>query len=157
MSLKQRLLGAITLILLAALLAGGVLTYLSAKRKVAQEIEAAMSVSRATVERAMQAVSRSYRPEQHLASIVSVFDGDRHVRASLVTPRGDVVFTSRRPPLPNAVPVWFAGLFAGEHETVTMAPPGGLAAFGSWCSRPTRCRRSTRSGVMRWRTSRCWR
>jgi two-component system sensor histidine kinase UhpB len=131
MSLKHRLLGAIALVLLAALLAGSVLTWLGAQRKVAQEIDAAMSVSRATVERAMTAISRSFRPEQHLASIVSVFDGDRHVRASLVTPRGDVLLSSRRPDLPNAVPAWFAGLFAGERQTVTMAPPGGLDAFGS--------------------------
>ncbi len=131
MSLKHRLIGAIALVLLAALLAGSVLTWLGAQRKVAQEIDAAMSVSRATVERAMTAVSRSFRPEQHLASIVSVFDGDRHVRASLVTPRGDVLLTSRRPALPNSVPQWFAGLFAGERQTVTMPPPGGLDAFGS--------------------------
>ena len=95
--------------ILAALLAGGVLTYLSAKREVAQEIEAAMSVSQATVERAMQAVSRSYRPEQHLASIVSVFDGGPPCARLPGDPRGDVVITSQQPPLPNSVPVWFAG------------------------------------------------
>ncbi|WP_181707256.1 ATP-binding protein [Chthonobacter rhizosphaerae] len=125
MSLRARLIGAITLVLVGVLLAGGVLLHWHAQRKVAIETAAALDVARNTVERWVLSsdgvgVGRDVLPEA-----VALFDGDRHVRLVLFDEAGREIARSRIPPPANEVPDWFIDLIAPTVETVRIDVPGG--------------------------------
>nr|WP_280514478.1 ATP-binding protein [Chthonobacter albigriseus] len=94
-----------------------------AQRKVEIEMAAAMEVARNTVQRRMEELTRSFRPQIHLEETVTIFDGDRHVQATLVDRDGGVVAQSRVPPPENRVPDWFLAAVAPSFETERIDVP----------------------------------
>lgn len=131
MSLRARLVGAITFVLVGVLLAGSVLTYWHAQRKVDIEMSAAMEVARNTVLRRMEELSRSFRPQEHLEETISIFDGDRHLEAALVDRTGREIAHSRVAPPPHDVPDWFLALVAPDFETERIDVPSIPAPIGA--------------------------
>lgn len=123
MSLKARLVGAIALVLVVVLLAGGALTYSHAQRKVEVEMDAAMEVARNTVARRLENLGDSYRPTTYLEETIAIFDGDRHVAAALVDGQGRELKRSVIPPPANEVPDWFLALVAPRYPVETMPLP----------------------------------
>ena len=91
MSLRLRLIGAITIILLASLTLGGLITTWHARQNVGSELGAAMVAGRVALQRAILAAVRSPRPEQYLTEIVSLFDGDRRLVVTLRNRRDETV------------------------------------------------------------------
>src|SRR3954464_8275562 len=113
MSLRLRLIGAITIILLASLTLGGLITTLHARQNVGSELGAAMVAGRVALQRAILAAVRSPRPEPYLTEIVSLFDGDRRLVVTLRNRRDETVMASGLAPTPMAAPGWFVRLLAG--------------------------------------------
>jgi two-component system sensor histidine kinase UhpB len=132
MSLRLRLIGAITVILLASLTLGGLITTWHARQSVGSELEAAMVAGKVALQRAILAAVRSPRPEQYLTEIVSLFDGDRRLVVTLRNRRDETVVGSRLARSAAAAPAWFARLVAGPLQPQRMELPLPLTAFGNF-------------------------
>nr|WP_246733929.1 ATP-binding protein [Oharaeibacter diazotrophicus] len=121
--MKARLVGAIALVLVLVLIAGGALTYNHAQRKVEVEMDAAMEVARNTVARRLENLGDSYRPIAYLEETIEIFDGDRHVAAALVDGTGAEMKRSVIPPPANEVPDWFLKLVAPTYPVEQVPLP----------------------------------
>ena len=95
MSLRLRIVGVVALVLVATLAIGSVLTYLHALRKIETEMQAAVTVGRNAVERALNNVPPSANPSVQLEQLVRMFDGERHLRAFLIGPDNTVGISSK--------------------------------------------------------------
>lgn len=129
MSLKVRLVGAITLVLAAVLVLGGGLSYWHAQRKVEIEMAAAREVGRNTVDRRLDEIDRAADPAAHLVETVRIFDGDRHLQALLLSADGSEIARSSVPAPANRVPDWFVGLIAPAIPVDRIALPDHGVAF----------------------------
>ncbi len=131
MQLRRRLLLSISLVLLVSLLAGALLSYWTANRKIDLEMSSSLAVGEGTVRDALLPIAALAAPEGQLKALISSFDGDRHLRARLVAPDGREVLVSRvRQPV-DPPPRWLYRLLTGEPQTSSVPLPGALAAFGT--------------------------
>lgn len=94
MPLRRRLVAAVTLVMVVTLAVGLVLTYLHARRKVDVEMTAAMVGGRQIVEREVEELDATPEAARDLPGLVRVFDGHRHITASLVDASGRVLYRS---------------------------------------------------------------
>lgn len=131
MSVSLRLFATIALIFLLSSAGGALIGYYDARQRIDTELNAAMVVGQASAERAVTALSRSFRPASHLTEFVSLFDGDRHLRASLIGPNEHVIFQSTPLPSERAVPGWFGTLLEPTPRMMQFALPGELTDFAS--------------------------
>lgn len=129
MSLRLRVVIAIALLLLTGSVVGVALAGWQANKVLREELTAALAGGRLTVAGAFQSLARSDDPSRDLARLVASFDGARHVRASLVDDRGQLLAVSH--PLPvRAAPAWFADLFhPGVGPLRLAAPATGYGAL----------------------------
>ena len=86
MTLRLQLVIWIALVLTTSLGPGSVVIYWHAVRKVDNEMHAAILVGQHTVSNAVTALSDSANPPHWLRVMVAGFDGDRHLRVSLIAP-----------------------------------------------------------------------
>ena len=114
MSLKFRVLGSISALLILSLLAGATLLSVHARSLVNLEIRAAFSG-------AEQSVRDTLRSDvEHtvtLREVVASFQGQRHVRAALVNESGKTIVQSEIAPLVDPAPAWFARIIAPQSLT----------------------------------------
>jgi len=123
MSLRLRVVVAIAVLLLTGSLVGTVLAGWQAKQVLREELAAAVAGGRQTVAGAFDSLARSDDPSRDLDRLVDAFDGDRHLKATLLDSRGAVVRRSR--PLPvSPAPDWFAALFRPTMNPLALAVPG---------------------------------
>src|SRR5215469_3590426 len=119
MSLKVRVLGAISALLILSLLAGAVLLSVHARSLVDLEVRTAFSG-------AVQSVRDMLRSDvEHtvtLREVVSSFQGQRHVRAALVNESGKVIVQSEIAHLTDPAPAWFARLMTPEKPLSVRIP-----------------------------------
>jgi two-component system, NarL family, sensor histidine kinase UhpB len=87
-SLRTQLVVSIALVLLICLAIDGVFAYWHAVNKVDTEIRAALAVGARTVQDAVADRQTERLPREPLESLVTDFNGDRHLRASLVDKTG---------------------------------------------------------------------
>jgi len=130
-SVSLRLFATIALIFLLSSAGGALIGYYDARQRIDTELNAAMVVGQASAERAVTALSRSFRPASHLTEFVSLFDGDRHLRASLLGPNDYVIFQSTPLPSERAVPNWFVTLLQPQPQMMRFALPGELSDFAT--------------------------
>ena len=97
MSLRNRLLFSILATLLLSLIAGGTFTYWHAVAKIETEMQAALAVGSRIAHNAVDDWEESTDPARRLALLVADFEGDRHLRATLVDPAVDETSKIRRP------------------------------------------------------------
>jgi two-component system sensor histidine kinase UhpB len=109
MSLRIRVVVAIALVLLLGSVAGVGLAGWQAKWALREELAAALAGARQTVASAYEDLPRSDHPARDLRQLVATFDGNLHLKASLVDAKGAVVFASRAAPASDA-PGWFRDL-----------------------------------------------
>lgn len=128
LSLRVRLILAIGLILLASLLAGGLIAWRHAARSVATEMAAALAVGAQNVGSALEDLPRTSDSRRGLARLIDAFDGDRHLRARLVDARGGTLAASTAAAPDRAVPAWFAAALDVPAVTRRIALPAGLDA-----------------------------
>jgi two-component system sensor histidine kinase UhpB len=106
MSLRIRLILLIALALALSLALGGTLAWLNAKRSVAIEMDAALTVARQTIESGVASAAGSPDWRRDLDRMVASFAGNRHLRVSLAGD-GVVARPSVESPPVGAVPPWF--------------------------------------------------
>jgi two-component system, NarL family, sensor histidine kinase UhpB len=125
-SLRSQLVLSIALVLLVCLAIDGVFAYWHAVSKVDTEIRAALAVGARTVR---DTVADRETEREPLESLVTDFNGDRHLRASLVDNTGATVATSS-PLVPSeSVPRWFYRVLARPSMIVRADLPASSNAY----------------------------
>jgi two-component system, NarL family, sensor histidine kinase UhpB len=131
MTLRLQLVIRIAVVLIASLGLSSVAIYWHAVRKVDIEMHAAMMVAAHTVNNAIADLNESANPPHSLRVMVAGFDGDRHLRASLIAP-DDVAITTSKLLIPrNHAPEWFHRVFATPALTTRIGLPGRFATLGA--------------------------
>lgn len=130
-SLRLQMIVSISLVLVASLAIGAVVTYWHAIEKVETEMRAAIEVGERTARRAVDALNGSAAPLRELRLIVSGFDGNRHLRAALVDPTGKTTEVSDLTPPAEPAPGWFVSLLSRPPSVITVHLPTTLAGHGA--------------------------
>ncbi len=130
MQLRHRLLISISLVLLVSLLAGAALSYWTALRKIDLEMTSSLAVGEGTVKDALLTLNTMPNPQGQLATLIQSFDGDRHLKASLVDGRGTPQMSSRVREPTDPPPGWLFRTLAGEPHAIRLAVPAGLMPDG---------------------------
>lgn len=131
MSVSLRLFTAIALIFVLSSAGGGVIGYYDARHRIDAELEAAIVVGKASADRSVAALANSFRPASHLMEFVSLFDGDRHLQARLVSPNGTLIRESTLLAPENDVPEWFVRLLQSAPRSLEFKLPGELAGYAT--------------------------
>ena len=131
MSLRNRLLFSILATLLLSLIAGGTFTYWHAVAKIETEMQAALAVGSRIAHNAVDDWEESTDPARRLALLVADFEGDRHLRATLVDPAGKVLHASKVARAENPPPAWFVELLAAPPKNVEVDLPVVFDKFGT--------------------------
>lgn len=124
MSLRRKLLLSITLVLVASLVAGGLLTYWQSMRRLDVEMSAALAVAGATLREAVTARQSTAGANPPTSSIIDLFDGDRHIEARLNDVNGTPIAHSERAKPATPAPAWLANLLLGAPETRSLMVTG---------------------------------
>lgn len=130
-SLSATLIRNISVVLLLSLLFSVVLTYWQAAAKVETEVGAALKIAERTVRKVIQEVAHDDDPRLQLVRLVRVFDGNRHVRATLVEPEPIGARISSIVAPAEDLPDWFYALMARPSEVMRIELPGELQRFGT--------------------------
>jgi two-component system sensor histidine kinase UhpB len=123
LSLRRRLIFVILLILPLSLLFGGVLTYWHALQKVETEMAGAIALGETTVRDAVKAWPEGQDAKEQAKRLTRVFDGERHLRASLIGSDGAQIVSSRPSPPVLPAPDWLQRALAGPVHSIDIALP----------------------------------
>jgi len=110
MSLRLRLIGLVAIVLVISLALGSVIACFNASGSVGTEMRSALLLGRRVVENAAGGINTSDHPDRDLHSLVSVFAGDRHLRASLAGDPAAVALPAVEKSPFGTAPAWFARL-----------------------------------------------
>lgn len=130
-SLSAAIIRNISIVLILTLVLTGVLTYWHAATKVETEVDAALAVAERTVRKLVNEFAHDEDPRLQLVRLVRVFDGNRHVRATLVEPEPVGARISSFAAPAEELPEWFYNLIAQEPKVVRVAMPKGMQRFGA--------------------------
>jgi two-component system, NarL family, sensor histidine kinase UhpB len=131
LSLRNRLLVSILATLLLSLLAGGAFTYWHAVAKIETEMQAAMAVGTRIARNAVDDWEEATDPARRLALLVADFEGDRHLRATLVGHDGKIILASKVARSDDQAPGWFVDLLAAPPKKVEMDLPAIFDKYGT--------------------------
>lgn len=130
MSLRQQLLGTIALVLFGTLWLGAFLTYRHALNKIDTEMKASIAVGSRIAHNAVDDAEEVVNPTVRLRLLVADFNGDRHLRASLIEPGGSVAAVSELAPPKEGVPPWLYQLLSREPSVVAVDLPSVFSSHG---------------------------
>jgi two-component system, NarL family, sensor histidine kinase UhpB len=130
-SLRFRLIVSITVVLLMILLPGSALVYLHAVHEVDVELHAAANVGAHTIHNAVDDAEEAEHPQRHLELLIADFDGDRHLRATLLDPAGHVLHRSTPLKPSDPAPEWFYQLLARRASTFPIDLPAPFRSVGT--------------------------
>lgn len=131
MTLRATLIAWIGLVLAGSLVAGGGMVYWHAVKKIDVEMRAALEVGQHTILNAVADGAEVATPQRQLRLLVSGFDGDRHLRATLVTANGAILARSRPREPDTSMPEWFFRLIRPGPQVVRMPLPLPYGEVGS--------------------------
>jgi len=132
MSLRQRLLLRVALVLGLGLLIGAGLSYWRAAGKVHTELHAAFVVGEQVLKDAVAELRRLPNPYQHLSSVIERFSGGRHLKVSLIDTAGEKVVQSRLEMPDEPAPPWFVDWVGGPPETSLIPLPGNIKGYSAF-------------------------
>lgn len=129
MSLRRRLLTLITLLMVASLLSGGLLTYWNGVRRVDVEMSSALSVGENSIRETIEPMLASGMNDALLRRAVASFNGDRHLKARLLSSGGveRVASTLRMPS--ERPPPWLVAALAKPTQRAEIALPGNAGTI----------------------------
>jgi two-component system, NarL family, sensor histidine kinase UhpB len=131
LTFRTLLLWRIALVLAATLAIGAVLIYGHARSKVETEMAAALAVGERVAANAITDSKAMAEPRKGLALLIANFNGDRHLRASLLGPDGVPVVESRLQPPEEHIPRWLDRLLGGARRSSVLPLPAGMEGLGS--------------------------
>jgi two-component system sensor histidine kinase UhpB len=117
--------------LLVTLAIGSALIYRHALDKVETEMRAAIAVGSRIAQNAVDDADEIRDPPRRLRLLVADFNGDRHLKASLVDPNGDVTMVSVVEPPHHGVPYWLMWMLAREPDKVQVKLPAVFDGYGT--------------------------
>ena len=123
MPLRVRLMALVGLVLLLCLAGGSVLVGWRAASSVQTELRAALDVGANTVHNGFDDLAASDDHAKELRHLVATFNGNRHVRATLLDAQGRPTATSRLSPPTQRVPDWFLRLIEDAPTAVRLPVP----------------------------------
>jgi two-component system sensor histidine kinase UhpB len=129
-SLRGRLLFSIFVTLVLTLVAGSAFTYWHAVKKIDTEMSAAMAVGGRIAHNAVDDAEEATDPARRLKLLVADFNGDRHLRASLMV-NGKVVSASVPANPESPAPQWFYDLLVGKPKVLHVELPAVFQNYGS--------------------------
>lgn len=132
MSLRQRLLVRVALVLGLSLLIGAITSYWRAAGKVRTEMHAAFVVGEQLLFDAVKEVEHSASPFQQLRMIIERFSGGRHLRVMLLDSKGESVMQSRLDMPDEPAPDWFYKLAGGTPEMSRIALPKNVPGYSAF-------------------------
>ncbi|WP_420136263.1 histidine kinase [Sphingomonas sp.] len=122
MSLRIRVIALFALALVASLILGAMVVGYHVRKELATELEAAMAGAKRSAAATFEDLPRSDHPLRDLHQLVQTFDGNRHVRLSLVAANGQTLVSSQ--PGDSAVaPAWFSRLVAERLPAAILPVP----------------------------------
>ncbi|MFA5898476.1 MAG: HAMP domain-containing protein [Hyphomicrobium sp.] len=131
MSLRNRLLISVFATLLLSLIAGGAFTYWHAVAKIDTEMRAAIAVGSRIARNAVDDWEEATDPARRLALLVADFEGDRHLRATLLGPDGKTIRSSQVASAETPAPDWLVALLAAPPLKVAVDLPEVFDSFGT--------------------------
>jgi two-component system, NarL family, sensor histidine kinase UhpB len=131
MTLRLQLVIQIASVLIASLALSCVAIYWHAVRKIEIEMHAAQIVGEHAIDNTVADLNASVSPPHSLRVMIAGFDGDRHLRASLMAPNNIPVTTSKLLIPSNRAPEWFHRVLAMPALTARIALPGRFAELGT--------------------------
>jgi two-component system, NarL family, sensor histidine kinase UhpB len=123
MPLRMRLIALVGLVLLASLACGSVLVGLHAANSVHTELRAALDVGANTIRNGFDDPVRADDRTAGLRHLIATFDGNRHVRATLLDETDRPVATSTLFVPTQDVPGWFRRLIGSDPGAVRIPVP----------------------------------
>lgn len=132
MSLRQRLLIHVALVLGFSLLVGAGISYWNAAGKIRTELHAAFVVGEQVLTDAVQELDHSRTPYQQLPSVIERFSGGRHLRVSLLDNDGNRVTESRIEMPKEPAPDWFYRMLGGPPETFSIPVPSNVHGYSAF-------------------------
>lgn len=127
MSLRLRVLAAIALVVALGAAGGILFAGWLARQTLRDELQAAMDGGRLTVARAFEDLPPGAAGEAEVSHLISTFDGNRHVTATLAGAGGRTLEASHPPPIAHAAPRWFMALLDPRLSPLRIAAPDGQA------------------------------
>src|SRR5689334_19773448 len=124
MPLRARLMALVCTILLVSLGGGGALIVWHAVGRVQTELGAALGVGANTVENGLKELRTVDDRTAELPRLIGTFDGNRHVRATLLDATGSTTVRSDLSVPAQRVPGWFVRLIG--NSILPMQIPAGL-------------------------------
>ncbi|HZZ68166.1 MAG TPA: histidine kinase [Phenylobacterium sp.] len=137
MSLRARVVALIAGVLLISLLLGAAAAGYQAREALSAELAAGLGGAQQTVNSAFEDLPNSDHPARDLRQLVATFDGNRHVRASLMIPGGRAALTSHTRSAGAPAPPWFGRLLGPSPAARQIAVPGHAAGFEAIVLAPT--------------------
>lgn len=123
MPLRLRVVLLIGLVLLASMALGALVAGYQVRRALSAELAAGLSGARQTSASAFEDLPQSDHPARDLRQLVATFDGNRHVRATLIGPMGRPVWISRSDSPGASPPQWFSRLLRVTPVAITLEVP----------------------------------
>ena len=137
MSLRARVVALIGLVLLIAMLMGALVAGYQVRQALGAELAAGLGGARQTVETAFEDLPHSDHAARDLRQLVATFNGNRHVRATLLDARGRPAWTSRFNASGDPAPRWFQRLLGTPPRAIIVPVPGRMAGFRAVVLTPT--------------------
>jgi two-component system sensor histidine kinase UhpB len=125
MSLRGRVMALVALMLLISVSIYVVISWNGARGDLAAELGAARTGGLQTVRSAFEDLPRSDHRERDLRQLVATFDGNRHLTAAVVDPRGRVRMRSEAAMPRKPAPAWFAAAIRPDLQPVMIRVPDG--------------------------------
>ncbi len=137
MSLRARVVALIGAVLLISMLMGALVAGSQVRQALSAELAAGLDGARQTVDSAFEDLPKSDHADRDLHQLVATFNGNRHVRASLIGTGARPVWASRTEAAGRPAPAWFRRLLDPRPGPVTIAVPHTAAGFHAIVLTPT--------------------
>ncbi|HML28073.1 MAG TPA: histidine kinase [Hyphomicrobium sp.] len=132
MSLRQRLLINVALVLALSVVVGALTTYWHAAAKIQIELHSAFVVGEQILEDGVNGIDGSPNRYHSLIGIIEQFNNARHLTVSILDASGTRVIQSHLETPPEPAPEWFYDLLAGPRETARVPIPPSIRGYSAF-------------------------
>ncbi|MBS0232136.1 MAG: HAMP domain-containing protein [Proteobacteria bacterium] len=132
MSLRQRLLLDVALVLAFSLVVGALTSYWNSAKKIQTELHSAFVVGEQVLKDAVNALNGSPDPYRSLIGIIEQFNDGRHLKVSILDDSGQRVVQSHLEMPDDPAPEWFYKLFEVRSEATRVPVPPFIHGYSAF-------------------------
>jgi two-component system sensor histidine kinase UhpB len=137
MSLRARIVALIGAVLLFSMAMGTLVAGYQTRHALNAELAAGLGGAQQTVNSALEDLPKSDHPARDLRQLIATFDGNRHVRAALLTARGQLAGMSTTRSTDRPAPGWFRSLLGPAPESIAIDLPAPTPGYRRIVLTPT--------------------